>query len=170
MTDDSLPAGLIKHEDNEVNETSSVAHIYGDRYNEAPNSACDEMQPQHTAGSEGNEANPLIEDNTLSPMRPSARVYPDQQRKAVEARAVDRDRIEKVKRDPPNRACKVTQTAAKGLDKRPKGEVRKVDGELLQREGPGEAWGNMAKLGPHHHQANFDSSCSTHRRPSRGFH
>ncbi len=167
MTDDSLPAGFQIHEDNEGNETSSVAHIYGDRYNEAPSSACNEMQPQHTAGSEENEANPLVEDNTLSPMRPSARVYPDQQRKAVEARAVDRDRIEKVKQDPPNRAWKVTQTAAKGLDKRLKGEVRKVDGELLQREGPGEAWGNMAKLRPHQHQANFDSSCSTHRRPSR---
>jgi hypothetical protein len=96
VTDDSLPAGFQIYEDNEGNETSSVAHIYGDRYNEAPNSACDEMQPQHTAVVEGNEANPFIEDNTLSLMRPSARVYPDQQRKAVEARAVDRDRIEKV--------------------------------------------------------------------------
>jgi len=171
VTDDSLPAGFQIYEDNEDeipgSEPLLAVQVYDDRYDNIQNYDGDETQPQHAAGFEGKDVSPLLENTTLSSMGPSVRVYPDQQRIVVEARAVDRDPTKKGKRAPRNRAHEVTEMAAKGLDKKPRGEARIVDSELEQREGPGEAWGNTTELGLHQHWANLKSSCSTHRRPSR---
>ena len=43
----------------------------------------------------------------------------------------------------PTLVNRTKETAAIGLDKKPKGEVRMVNGELQQREGPWEEWGRL---------------------------